>query len=408
MIHGAGDGPGRRQVVRHRLHRALALLGDMLDGGGEEVLAGTEVVLGGAPGDTGPLGDHRDRAAAPAAFRQAGDGGLQQLEAGGAAAFLLGLLGAVGRGQRAHTGARRSRKAVMPSRASAEPKSRADCSASALGVPVEGTQHLGGDQLLGLGQALRGALAQSVEDGGEPGVDVVGGQRDQPDPGRLGRVELLAGQVVAAGRAGVEPRQQRQRDDGGGEAEAGLGEGERGVRSGRGDVAGAEQPESPGPYVAGDAGDDRFGQFHDRAQQPGEAEGAGRGVVGGGGLGEVGARAEGGAGVAQEDRPGGGRGGRLRQRGVQFGDQPGGERVAVVRGVQGEGGDAVVVRDAHQRLPPVVPGLVPVPVVVRRVGHQAVELLSPARGAPHVPAGRGARHAVRERTRTAPLPLRAT
>ncbi len=89
------------------------------------------MVLGGAPGDAGAFGDDGDRGAGPAVFGEAGHGGFQEPLPGGPAAVLLGnAFRAVGRVHRAahttHGGSRRSRKAVIPSRACGEANSRAE------------------------------------------------------------------------------------------------------------------------------------------------------------------------------------------------------------------------------------------------------------------------------------------
>ena len=91
----------------------------------------------------------------------------------------------------------------MPSRASAEANSRAESAVRSAGVPVEGLQHLSREQLLRLRQGPRGGSAQSVEDGFEYVVDVVGGGGEQADAGGFGGVEALAGEVVAGEGAGV-------------------------------------------------------------------------------------------------------------------------------------------------------------------------------------------------------------
>src|SRR5690606_22610234 len=106
------------------------------------------------------------------------------------------------------------------------------------------------------GQGLGGGPAQPVEDRGEDLVDVGAGRGEQADAGGLGGVEALPGEVVAGQGARVGAGQQRQGDDGRGDADADLGEGERGVVGGGGDVAGGEQAEPAGADVPGDPGDD--------------------------------------------------------------------------------------------------------------------------------------------------------
>ncbi|GAA3097071.1 hypothetical protein GCM10020254_47970 [Streptomyces goshikiensis] len=63
--------------VEELAQRGGAFLGDVGDGGGEEVLAGREVVLGGPARDAGAFGDDGDGGAGPALFGEAGDGRLR-------------------------------------------------------------------------------------------------------------------------------------------------------------------------------------------------------------------------------------------------------------------------------------------------------------------------------------------
>ena len=90
----------------------------------------------------------------------------------------------------------------MPSRASSETNSLADCSVSAsawrskparIGAVVNAFDAASpcGDPLPIVGSQCRHRC-----------LDVVGGDRDQPDVGSLGCAELLSGDEVAAGRAG--------------------------------------------------------------------------------------------------------------------------------------------------------------------------------------------------------------
>ena len=129
-------------------------------------------------------------------------------------------------------GSRRSRKAVIPSRASAEANSRAESAVRSSASRSNVSSTLAVSSCLRLGQALRGGSAQTVEDGREGRVHVLApAARQQADPGRLRRVEALAGEVVAGRR-----RAGRVRGSSGREMTAGatpmphLGEGEGRLR----------------------------------------------------------------------------------------------------------------------------------------------------------------------------------
>src|SRR5690606_27084951 len=131
QVHQAGHHraplPGPGAVGEEGAQGGGAFLGDVLDGRGEQVLAGREVVLGGAPRHPGPFGHHGDRRARPAVFGEAGHRGLQQALPGGPAAVLFGdSFGTVRRAHTTHVGSRRSRKAVIPSRAWSEANSPAE------------------------------------------------------------------------------------------------------------------------------------------------------------------------------------------------------------------------------------------------------------------------------------------
>ena len=129
-------------------------------------------------------------------------------------------------------GGRFCRNASIPSRASSETNSRADCSVnssawrsnpSRIGAVVSAF-----DAARPCGDALPDVGGQ----GSHLGLDIVGGNADQPDTRRLGRPELLPGEEVAPGRAGGHLRQQRQRDDRRRDTDAGLGQRERAGRPG--------------------------------------------------------------------------------------------------------------------------------------------------------------------------------
>ena len=115
--------------------------------------------------------------------------------------------------------------------------------------------------------------------------------------------------------------------------------------SGDDDVARADEPKPAGAHVAVDGADDRHRQLEDRAQQarhlacPVDGDVAGIAACG---LGEIGARAERAAGVAEHHRPHAGLVGGVGQALVQLLDQRGGQRVAVVRRVQRQPRDAAV------------------------------------------------------------------
>ncbi len=68
-------------------------VGQVLDGGHDQVVLGREVVQLGAPGHPGPLGHQRGRRMAEAALDQAVDGRLQQAGPHRAGALLLGNAG---------------------------------------------------------------------------------------------------------------------------------------------------------------------------------------------------------------------------------------------------------------------------------------------------------------------------
>ena len=94
-----------------------------------------------------------------------------------------------------------------------------------------------------------------------------------------------------------------------------------------------------------DGADDRHRQPQYSAQQSGQFAGSVDGDVAGitsGGFGEIGARAEGSAGVAENDGPHPGFLGGVGEALVQLVDQRRGQRVAVVRGIQRQAGDGAL------------------------------------------------------------------
>ena len=233
----------------------------------------------------------------------------------------------------------------MPSRASSETNSRADCFGQLVGVAVERRQNGRGGQGFGGGQSLRRSLADRRGQRRDGGLDIVGGDGDQPDVGGLGGAELLPGEEVATRSAGGHLRQQGQRNDRRGDADARLGQRERAGRPGDRDVAGADQAEPARAHVSVDGGDHRHRQLEDPAQQVRQFAGPVDGDVAGvtpRGLGEIGSRAERSAGVVEHDGPHPGLLGGVGQALVQLVDQRGGQRVAVVRRVQREPGDAAL------------------------------------------------------------------
>src|SRR5690606_18101056 len=142
-------------------------------------------------------------------------------------------------------------------------------------------------------------------------------------------------EVVAGQGARVGAGQQRQGDDGRGDADADLGEGERGVVGGGGDVAGGEQAEPAGADVPGDPGDDGPGQLDELPQQAHQR-------VRGGRVAQVGPGAEGGAGVGEDDGADAGVPPGRGQRAGELADEGRGQGVAALRGVEREGLDAPV------------------------------------------------------------------
>ena len=197
-------------------------------------------------------------------------------------------------------------------------------------------------QRLGLGQSLRRAEPQHRGQAGQLPRQVGHGAGDQTGLGGGPGVEALAGEEVACRGPLGHPAQGDQRDHRRGEPQAHLGEREAGGRAGQRDVARAHQPHAAGPHVPVDGGDDRLGQLDQPAEQGEHAAGAlGRPALRGL-LPEVGPGAERLAGVREHHGP---------DRGVRTGggqvlaerpDQRGGERVAVLRAVQGQRGDAAV------------------------------------------------------------------
>ena len=136
----------------------------------------------------------------------------------------------------------------MPSRASSEPNSRTDCCVSssarrskpsrmaAVVSPFEAARPCG--ELFAASAASAATVASTSS------AELVG-DGDEPDAGGLVGAELLAGDEVAPRRAGIQFRQQHERDDRRRDADACLGERERAPRPGDDDVARADQPEPP-------------------------------------------------------------------------------------------------------------------------------------------------------------------
>ncbi len=217
-------------------------------------------------------------------------------------------------------GRRFCRNASMPSRASSETNSSADCSVSSLGVAGRSRP----------GSARSSAPSTPPGPAASP-CAIVGGQlghasastssaamRDQPDLGGLVGAELLAGHEVAARGARGHLRQQRQRDDRRRHPDPRLGQREGAVAARRPTMSHAPtRPRPPARTCPSIARDHRHRQLEDRAQQPASARAPGRrpvsAGVAAGGFAQVGARAERAAGVAQHDRPHRRVGGRVAQ-----------------------------------------------------------------------------------------------
>ena len=82
--------PAARQPQHRGSELGPAQLGEVLDGGDDEVVLGREVVQLGAPADPGPLGDQGGRRAGEASLDEQLDRRLQQPGAHGAAPVCLG------------------------------------------------------------------------------------------------------------------------------------------------------------------------------------------------------------------------------------------------------------------------------------------------------------------------------
>ena len=154
----------------------------------------------------------------------------------------------------------------MPSRASSDTNSSADClvrssacrsKASSIGAVVSAF-----DAARPCGEPF----AISAVSSATVAVDVVGRDGDQADLRGLVGAELLAGDEIPARGARGHLRQQRQRDDRRRHPDPRLGQREGAVAARDDDVAGTDEPEPAGPDMAVDRADDRLRHFEDRAQ----------------------------------------------------------------------------------------------------------------------------------------------
>ena len=203
-------------------------------------------------------------------------------------------------------GGRFCRNASMPSRASSETNSVADCVGQRLGVARRTPR--GSPPSSAPSTPPNPAASPSRSSAASAAtvrVDVVGGDGDQADVRGLGGAELLAGDEVAARGPGGHLRQQRQRDDRRGDADARLGQREGARRPGDDDVARADQTQAAGPDVAVDRARSPASASSRIARSScghlaGPVDGQVAGVAAGR-LAEVGARAERAAGVAEHD-----------------------------------------------------------------------------------------------------------
>ena len=234
----------------------------------------------------------------------------------------------------------------MPSRASSETNSRADCSVSSSACRSKAARIGAVVSAFEAASPCGDALPISRGECRHRGLDVVGGDGDQTDVRRLVRAELLAGEEVAAGGAGGHLRQQCQRNDRRGHTDARLRQRERAAgRSRDRDVARTDQAQSARADVAVDGGDHRQRQLQNPAQQVGQFTGAVDGEVTGiaaHGLGQIGSGTERSAGVVQHHRAHTGLLGGVGQTLAQLVDQFGGQRVAVVRRIQRQASDTAL------------------------------------------------------------------
>ena len=190
-----------------RAHLLAAHPRHVLQRGREQRLAGREVVLRRAARHPGALGDHRHRGRRPAQLGQAGDRRLEQPRR---VARLRSCCGSRARRSVAVTCDPRALAGVRGTPAcprglgrGEQPRRQGLHLVRVLGRRPPGTARV--RQRLRLGQALRRARAQRVEDRAERRVHVVGGGGDQPGLGGRRRVERLAGEVVAGGGARGHP-----------------------------------------------------------------------------------------------------------------------------------------------------------------------------------------------------------
>ena len=132
-------------------------------------------------------------------------------------------------------------------------------------------------------------------------VDVIGDMTDQPDGAGFRRVERFAGEHCRGDLARGDPTEDRHGDDRGGDADAHLGQRERGRGVHDDEVAGCHQTDPAGAHGAVHGRDRRPFGVHETFEDADHRPGVGWSL---GALFEVGACTEGRTEMGQHDRSG--------------------------------------------------------------------------------------------------------
>ena len=168
---------------------------------------------------------------------------------------------------------------------------------------------------------------------------------DESDGHGVGRVERLSGEEQLVGGARKQPWQHRYRDDRGYDADPHLGERERDTVAGNGDVSSRNKPQPSGASGTGQPGDHGLGGGPDRLEDARELlarDGASTRLL------EIHARAEHRAGMGEKDHTHCIVGQGCLEMGEQLATKLRRQRIAVVRRVKGDRGDAVIDVEVHQ------------------------------------------------------------